>query len=70
MQLVSVMGGGRVGNAGTSASLTVLQNDAPISIAAGDLSKLGSEGQNITFNVIRTGHANGMSTRNVKPSFI
>ena len=56
---MSVDGGGRVGDTGTLAYLTVLQNDDPISFAVADTFKLGNEGESVIFDVIRGGQAKG-----------
>ena len=59
VELSSVDGGGRVGDTGTVAYLTVLQNDDSISFAVADTFKLGNEGESVIFDVIRGGQAKG-----------
>lgn len=59
IRLVSVSGGGRLGDSGTVATVTVRQNDDPVSISSDDLAKSGEEGDVISINVTRGGRANG-----------
>jgi G-protein coupled receptor 98 len=61
IHLVSVDGGGRISNdlISDTASLTITQNDDPISIATADLYQTDAEGQMVNISVIRGGKRYG-----------
>lgn len=64
IQLVSVVGGGRVDDSDHTALLTVIQNDDPIYIA--ETHMVGSEGQTKTFTISRGGRKYGKRERGRK----
>ena len=62
-------GGGRVADVDNTASLTIIQNDDPISFLVKDTFRLGNEGDLLMMQIVRGGDSGGMATATFNISY-